>query len=177
MPARVLTVPACILFALASFATFGADAGKNVDTAEKVDDLVGAIKDTGAKVILVNVWSTECAPCMAELPILARVCEKYKNDASVAFLGLCLQGEKLKTAALEAATEIVRTKQVAYRNFLWTGKGEALLDKFNIIGTPYTLFVSAEGKILGDIIDIPEDPEQAREAIEKALAKAIGAQK
>ena len=163
----------CFCCAISTSTMFAADAAKPVDTAEKVDDLLGALKRTGAKVILVNVWSTQCAPCLAEMPTLARAAIKFKNNLDVAFLGLCLFGEgETQKMALEAATEIVRMKQVTYRNMLWTGKGEALLDRFNIIGTPYIVFISGEGKVLGDL-ELPEDQDKAGEMIEKSIAKAL----
>src|SRR4029078_2958279 len=124
------------------------------------------MKQSGAKVILLNVWSAACSPCLEEMPVLTRIFEKNKNSASVAFLGLCLSGEEADAnAALKVAADVVRKKQLAYQNLLWTGKGEARLDRFNILGTPSTIFLSAEGKVLGDILDMPEDPELARAAI------------
>lgn len=165
----------CFFVSMLAFSVNCADAAKKVDTAEKVDDLLGALKGTGAKVILLNVWSTQCTPCLAEMPTLVRIALKFKNNVDVAFLGLCLSGEgETQKASLDAASEIVRLKQVTYKNLLWTGKGEALLDRFNIIGTPYTVFMSAEGKVLGDI-ELPEDPEKAGVAIEQGIAKALGA--
>ena len=68
----------------------------------------------------------------------------------------------------------MKMKQVTYRNMLWTGKGEALLDRFNIIGTPYIVFISGEGKVLGDL-ELPEDQEKAGDMIEKGIAKALSA--
>lgn len=168
--ARVLACAAV----LSSIAAFGAEAEKKVGTAASVDELLGAMKRSGAKVILLNVWSAQCAPCLAEMPVLARVFEKHKNDNSIALLGLCLTGEDGDAAsALKTATEVVRKKQVEYSNLLWTGKGEALFDRFNVLGTPTTIFVSADGKVLGDILEMPENAEQAREAIEKGLEKAL----
>jgi thiol-disulfide isomerase/thioredoxin len=172
----------CLALAIAACSARAAETPKvepekKIGTADKVDDLVGALKNSGAKVILLNVWSADCSPCLAEMPILARLSDKFKDNAAVAFMGLCLSGEAAKTDALDAATKVVQKKQIAYRNFLWTGKGEALLDKFNILGTPYTLFVSAEGKVLGDILEMPEDADEARELIETTLTKVLAAQK
>ena len=166
----------CCFSAILSFAAMSADAvnsANSVGTAAKVDDLLGALKGTGAKVILLNVWSTQCTPCLAEMPTLARAAVKFKNNVDVAFLGLVLSNEgETQKAALDAACEVVKMKQVTYRNMLWTGKGEALLDRFNIIGTPYIVFMSGEGKVLGDL-ELPEDQEKAGEMIEKSIAKAL----
>ena len=79
----------CCCNLILNYAALGADAVKAVDTADKVDDLLGALKHTGAKVVLVNVWSAQCAPCLAEMPTLARAALKFKNNVDVAFLGQC----------------------------------------------------------------------------------------
>ncbi|MEI6231592.1 MAG: TlpA disulfide reductase family protein [Planctomycetota bacterium] len=168
---RVVVVSLCSLFC--STLILSADATKPVEAAAKVDDILGALKGTGAKVILVNVWSAECTPCIAEMPTLMRAAVKFKSNANVAFLGLCLPGEETNfKIAIEAATKIVQSKVVTYRNMLWTGKGETLLDRFNIIGTPYIVFLSGDGKVLGDL-ELPEDQVKAGDMIEKSIAKAL----
>ncbi len=152
-----------------------------MEDASKVDDVLGAIKNTKAKVILLNMWGIACAPCLAEMPILARVAEKLKHNPNVAFLGLCIPEEGTpKAETLKSAATLMQTKKVAYRNMLWTGNGEALADKFNAAGTPVTIVLSAEGKTLAEIEMPEESGEAAVAAIEKGIAKAletVGAEK
>jgi thiol-disulfide isomerase/thioredoxin len=38
------------------------------------------------KVVFINFWATWCPPCLAEMPSINKLYEKYKNDADVVFI-------------------------------------------------------------------------------------------
>ena len=137
-------------------------------------DVLKTIKASGAKVIWLNVWATECSPCMAEMPVLVRLAGKFKRDANVAFVGLCLPSDvlALKKDAMAVANAIVKKKELPYPNLVWLGSGDALQEKFNIQGTPYNALLSPDGKILSEV-DVPGDETKASEVIESAIAKAL----
>lgn len=42
--------------------------------------------DTKNKVVLINFWATWCAPCIAEMPSLQKLYEKYGNDVEFLFI-------------------------------------------------------------------------------------------
>ena len=154
-------------------AAFCQDVAKPLVSIEKVDDLLAAVKNTKAKVILLNFWGITCSPCKAEMPALTRASEKFKDNPNVAFMGLCIPEESVaKEKIVAGATEIVKERKVTYRNLVWSGTGEALLEKFDIQGTPYTILLSSEGKQLGEI-KVPVDPDKAVELIEMSIAKAL----
>jgi thiol-disulfide isomerase/thioredoxin len=150
-----------------------ADTPKALDSVAKIDDLLSVVKNTGAKVILVNIWGITCSPCKAEMPVLTQAAERFKENPGVAFLGLCIPEEgDAKEKIQTAAAEIVKQRQVSYRNLVWSGSGDALLEKFKIDGTPYTVLLSAEGKQLAEV-KIPLEPSQALEAIKKSINAAL----
>ncbi|HLX60402.1 MAG TPA: TlpA disulfide reductase family protein [Planctomycetota bacterium] len=164
---------ASILLFIASGNLFCAEAIQPLDSVSKVDDLLAAVKKTKAKVILLNFWGITCSPCIAEMPVLSRASEKFKDNPNVAFLGVCIPEESVaKEKLAESAAEIVRKRKVAYRNWIWSGTGDALLEKFDIQGTPYTVLLSSDGKLLGEI-KIPLDPDKAAELINTSIAKAL----
>jgi thiol-disulfide isomerase/thioredoxin len=41
-------------------------------------ELLKVVRDSGAKVVLVNVWATWCGPCQEEFPDLVRVARDYQ---------------------------------------------------------------------------------------------------
>ena len=48
------------------------------------------LKDLTGKVVVLNFWFINCAPCRKEIPDLNKVVAKYKNDTDVVFLGIAL---------------------------------------------------------------------------------------
>lgn len=50
-------------------------------------DLQNRIQKLRGKVVVINFWATWCAPCMEELPDLARFYQAYRNKG-VAFIGV-----------------------------------------------------------------------------------------
>lgn len=162
-------------WAVLSTAAICEDAVKPLGSVAKLDDLLATVKQTKAKVILLNFWGITCSPCKAEMPLLTRASEKFKGDSNVAFIGLCISEESLSKEKLaEGAAEIIHQRKVTYSNLVWSGAGEALLEKFDIQGTPYTILISPEGKLL-DEIKIPLDPDKAVELIVSSIAKALEA--
>lgn len=148
-------------------------ASAEVTPAKSIDDLTLAVKETKAKVVWLNIWATECSPCMAEMPVLASLAKKYKNNADVAFVGICLPSESaVKRGAKTAAATIIEKKGLPYRNLLWLGTAEALQTKFNITGTPYNAVLTLDGKVL-DEVDVPGNEAKAAEVIEQAIQKAL----
>jgi thiol-disulfide isomerase/thioredoxin len=44
------------------------------------DQVLAAVREPGAKAVLVNVWATWCAPCRAEFPDLMRVARELRPE-------------------------------------------------------------------------------------------------
>jgi len=145
----------------------------SMDSAKSMADVLKTVKATGAKVIWLNVWATDCSPCMAEMPVLVQMAEKFKGNKDVAFVGLCLPADSaVKKGAMAVATAIMKKKEIPYPNLLWLGTADALQAKFNIQGTPYNVLLSADGEILSEV-DVPENAAKAADVISSAIATAL----
>jgi thiol-disulfide isomerase/thioredoxin len=48
-------------------------------TAAGPEQVLDAVREPGAEVVLVNVWATWCAPCLEELPDLLRLRREYRD--------------------------------------------------------------------------------------------------
>ena len=149
-------------------------ASETLPQVDKVQELAKLAKPAKAKVILLNMWGQKCSPCMAELPVIVRVVTALKSNAKVAFIGLCIpEGElkKDKTIA-DACSAIAKKKELNYPNYIWSGDGDALVDAFNIQGTPYNCLMTADGKIIA-VLDIPQDADKAFEYVQTAIQRAL----
>ena len=110
------------------------------------------------------------------MPIVVRTVTALKDNADVAFVGLCIPEAttppKIKTI-VPACSKIAEKKQLNYPNFIWSGDADPLTSKFNITGTPYNCLMSADGKVLATL-EIPEgDPEKAYKYLMDAIASAL----
>lgn len=47
-----------------------------------------SLADFKGKYLVLNWWATSCGPCIAEMPVLNQVVEKYKSRSDVAFLAV-----------------------------------------------------------------------------------------
>lgn len=45
-----------------------------------------SLADLNGKVVFLNFWATWCPPCLAEMPSVNKLHEKFKNDSEVVFL-------------------------------------------------------------------------------------------
>lgn len=45
-------------------------------------------KDFKDKIVIINWWSTSCAPCIEEIPELNKIVEKYKSNEDILFLAI-----------------------------------------------------------------------------------------
>ena len=147
---------------------------ENLAQVDKVQVLTKLAKPAKAKVILLNMWGQKCSRCMTELPAIVRVVTVLTSNPDVAFIGLCIPEVDLKKdkTGADACSAIEKRKQLNYPNYIWAGEGDALVDAFNIQGTPYNCLMTADGKIIAEL-DIPEDPDKAVAYVLAAIQKAL----
>lgn len=99
-----------------------------------------------AKVRVVNLWATWCAPCVAEMPDLRAIDETF--GAEVALLGVSLDDmiPDTKPAKVNAFLEKYR---IAFPNLYYTGNADALGEHYQFNGElPVTIVFDRKGKEL-----------------------------
>lgn len=130
-------------------------------------DLKGAphkLEDYRGKPVVLNFWATWCVPCAAEMPLLNEMQKRYKGR--VVFIAASIDDGDMKP-------------QIAA--FIKKHQGEALnvmmgatldsLDDFGVNqGMPGTVFLDAEGKIVGRLSGALKRPD-----LEQRLQKLAGA--
>jgi thiol-disulfide isomerase/thioredoxin len=109
-----------------------------------VSDGEGADVDLGrykGKALLINVWATWCAPCVAEMPSLNRLQSKLGSD-SFAVLPIAVDEQSLdKVKAFLAEHQLDKLPALLDAN-------HALDKVLRVAALPTSLLVSPEGKIV-----------------------------
>ena len=117
---------------------------------------------------VVNLFTTWCAPCVSELPELA----KLDNELSdIGFIGIVLdinEGDGVSESALRAAKDLCNDSGAEYPYLI---PDESLVAFCrNIYNVPTTYFVDSDGKIVGDPIAGSNTASEWKEIIEQKLA-------
>ena len=102
-------------------------------------------KNYQGKVVLVDFWATWCGPCLAEIPHLKSVCEKYR-DRGFEIIGINVDAD---LTALE--------KGLAKHEFPWTilvdeklkqAAKTTMCGRFGISEIPRCILVGRDGKVI-----------------------------
>jgi peroxiredoxin len=105
---------------------------------ESIDGRKYRLSDLKGKVVLVNFWATWCGPCVAEMPLFARVYEKYKG-----------QGFELLAISNDDPADRDLVRQFAQKHQL---NFPALYDDgiaklYGVDGYPVSVFIDRQGNI------------------------------
>lgn len=109
-------------------------------------DIQQAVRNSGAKVVLVNVWATWCGPCREEFPGLMRVARQYRG-----------RGLKVILVSADPDTEMAAVKHflaaqgVDFPCYIKAEKDQAFIDALDRRWTgalPATFIYDGTGKLL-----------------------------
>ena len=119
-------------------------------------------------VTIINIWSTTCPPCIAEMPELTEFMHGLPDN--VQLITWCIDGEY----NTERAESIV--KDAGYDGVtLTSGDGDLQTLLYELMYTPTTLFVDCDGNIIGDaLIGSPRRFSDAYTEMTNNALKAIG---
>jgi len=122
------------------------------------------------KITMINVWSTTCGPCKAEMPELQELYEEIKNqNLDVNIIGLVTDAVDDET--IELAKKILEVKGVEFDNIIPDEKIKTEVLTW-IQGTPTTIFVDSQGNIIDEPIIGAFGKEKYKEEILDKLKKA-----
>src|SRR5262249_27350366 len=121
------------------------------------------------KVVLVDFWATWCPPCVAAIPELKTLAQKY-HDRDFVILGVNLDAMHQNVQETRKALPMVRRFLVDHR-VTWTtllsSQGTAdFAAAYGVEQIPANFLVGRDGTILA--------VEQSGEALERAVAGALG---
>lgn len=133
---------------------------------EDPDGEPASLADFRGKPVLLNLWATWCAPCIAEMPTLDRLAARESDRMHVLTVSQDLDGRQ-KVEAFFA--------RQGYRNLeTWLDPQMALMSELKADTLPTTILYDAEGKELWRVVGM-EDWESGRAAL--LLGEGLGGAK
>lgn len=129
----------------------------------KMTDLNGneiSSENTKGKVVVLNFWFTACKPCVAEIPELNEVYEKYKDNTEVVFAAVTFDNEKVVQPFLKKFP--LHYPVVANAN--------DICDSFKIMGYPTNIVLDKKGNIYDKKVGgFPQIGKQLANTIQAAI--------
>jgi thiol-disulfide isomerase/thioredoxin len=107
---------------------------------------IAAVFPAAAKVRVVNIWATWCAPCVEEMPDLRALDEAFGSD--VAIIGVSLD-DVIPGAQPAKVTSFLDKQKIAFPNVYYTGNSDDLGKALGFNGElPVTIVFDRKGKEL-----------------------------
>jgi len=137
-----------VTVAAAPTATAPEAAGEVKLVLKDYDGLQALIASKKGKVVVVDVWSTYCDPCMKEFPGLVGLHKKYGPE-KVACISICTNYSGIGKPEDELAEPLAFLKKqgATFDNLLSTDADEALYKKLKIGSIPCIFVYDADGKL------------------------------
>ena len=108
-----------------------------------IDDQEIKLSDLRGKVVLVDFWATWCGPCVAEMPNIRRVHEKYAEDGDFVVIGISLDKEG------KVVQKFVKKKKIPWQQIVAGPAAEnPFAQKYHVEGIPATFLIDGQGKVV-----------------------------
>ncbi|MGK2859117.1 MAG: TlpA family protein disulfide reductase [Thermoanaerobaculia bacterium] len=127
--------------------------------------------DRNAKVRVLNLWATWCAPCVAEMPALQAIHSDYRGKG-VSLVAVSMDDvlPGSRDEARDRVSKFLAAKSITFPNVLYAGRVTTIEEELRLSGEiPVTIVYDAKGVELARIEGILE--EQAfRAQLDKILS-------
>jgi cytochrome c biogenesis protein CcmG/thiol:disulfide interchange protein DsbE len=134
-------------------------------TLPNLDGKPVALSDFGQNIVVLDFWATWCHPCVAELPNLNALQEKYASR------GLRVVGIVVESGSVKDIRKFLTKHKVNYG--LLVGN-DALVNKYKVTGFPTTLLIDPQRQIQKKYVGARSAKDQNVERDIQALLAAWG---
>ena len=107
----------------------------------KYNQLVEAIKAQRGKVVVVDVWSTLCIPCMKEFPNLIQLQQRYGRNGLV-----CMSVTIDELQKQQAALAFLQRQGASIPNFLLDEDPAVWEEKWDVKSVPIVFVIGRDGQ-------------------------------
>jgi thiol-disulfide isomerase/thioredoxin len=113
------------------------------------DEVQKAVASHQGKVVVLDLWSSSCTPCIKELPGLAKLHEQHAGDVVCLTLNLDYIGlpDEPPQSHVETAGKILADKGIKCRSFVSSTPDEEIYKQLDAAAVPIVLVYDREGKL------------------------------
>ena len=115
-----------------------------------------SLDDFKGRYVYIDIWTTLCSPCIAQIPFLEKIEEKYK-DKNIAFVSLSLDNPEDR----DKWRNMIKTDNMGGIQLLADAPKSDFTEAYNIdnTGIPRFILIDPNGHIINSIAPKPSDPE------------------
>jgi thiol-disulfide isomerase/thioredoxin len=118
-----------------------------------------SLEDLKGQIVYIDIWSTTCLPCMAEIPYLKELQGVFKNE-EIKFVSINV------IDSLEHWEKTVKEKQLGGILLHVPGRKNSFLTDYLVRGIPRFILLDKDGKIIDSSAKRPSDP-KLKEQLDK----------
>lgn len=114
------------------------------------DETLALVAEHKGKVVVLDLWSTSCDPCMVEFPHLVELHKKYGGDKLVCLSASCdYAGIKSKPpeSYRDHVLEFLTKQNATFQNVLLNVESDALFEKIELASIPAVYVFGVDGKV------------------------------
>jgi thiol-disulfide isomerase/thioredoxin len=112
-------------------------------------DVEALVKQHKGKIVVVDIWSTSCAPCMSEFPQLVELHKVHKDKVICISFNVDYVGIKNKSADFyrPRVEEFLKKQKAVFTNYLCTMESDKVFQSLELSSIPAVYVFDKEGKL------------------------------
>lgn len=123
------------------------------------------LSDLRGKMLFVDIWGTWCGPCKDEVPHIAALYEKYKDDGRVEIIGIACDKK------FDTWKNYITKHPEPWRQFIVDDEGNKTLDDvYFVYGIPRFMLIGKDGTIISADCNRPSFGDMFAKEFETALS-------
>jgi thiol-disulfide isomerase/thioredoxin len=135
---------------------------------EKLDGATFKLADFRGKILVVDFWQSNCAPCLRLVPKLAKLSKQYR-DKGVEVIGLTSDEKSDQSIVVEFLKKAGADYTVGYENrWLSSAFLKGTEDETGAPPIPQVFVLSREGRVIEHLIG--ESPQRGADYLERVIA-------
>lgn len=136
------------------------------------EDVAALVKQHKGKIVVVDIWSTSCLPCMTEFPHLVEMHEAHNEKIVCVSFNVDYVGIKKKPVDFyrPRVEEFLKKQKAVFANYLCTTESDKVFQALELSSIPAVYVFDKEGKLAKRFDDsLLEDGEEEAFTYEKDI--------